>query len=84
MIEKMYLQAWTVLKFLQPKLWRYYKMEERMSRKGGNIMENLVPKTIRIDPTLWHKARVKALSENMTLQDLILKLLEGYLGKEAN
>ena len=47
-------------------------------------MENLVPKTIRIDPTLWYKARVKALSENMTLQDLILKLLEGYLGKEAN
>lgn len=59
-------------------------MEERMSRKGGNIMENLVPKTIRIDPILWHKARVKALSENMTLQDLILKLLEEYLGKEAN
>ena len=54
------------------------------SLKGGNIMENLVPKTIRIDPKLWHKARVKALSENMTLQDLILKLLEGYLGKEAN
>ena len=47
-------------------------------------MKNLVPKTIRIDPTLWHKARVKALSENMTLQDLILKLLEVYLGKEAN
>ena len=28
----MYLQARTVLKFLQPKLWRYCKMEERMSR----------------------------------------------------
>ena len=47
-------------------------------------MENLVSKTIRIDSNLWHKARVKALSENMTLQDLILKLLEEYLGKEAN
>ena len=42
-----------------------------------------VAKTIRIDPELWHKARVKALSENMTLQDLILKLLKGYLGKEV-
>ena len=44
----------------------------------------IVAKTIRIDSNLWHKARVKALSENMTLQDLILKLIKRYLGKEAN
>ncbi len=34
-----------------------------------------VTKSIRIDPDLWHKAKVKALGEKMTLQDLIVKLL---------
>ncbi len=43
-----------------------------------------VAKTIRIDPELWHKARVKALTRGMTLQDLISKLIREYLGKEAN
>jgi len=38
-----------------------------------------VTKSIRIDPELWHKARVKALSERMTLQDLIASLLAEYL-----
>jgi len=38
-----------------------------------------VTKSIRIDPELWHKARVKALSERMTLQDLIASLLTEYL-----
>ena len=42
-----------------------------------------VAKTIRIDPDLWHKARVKALVQNMTLQELIPKLLKEYLGKEV-
>ncbi len=41
-----------------------------------------VAKTIRIDPELWHKARVKALTRGMTLQDLISKLIREYLGKE--
>ena len=41
----------------------------------------LVTKSIRIDPELWHEARVKALSEKMTLQDLITKLLKQYLKK---
>ena len=40
---------------------------------------NKVSKSIRIDPELWHKARVKALSERMTLQDLIASLLTEYL-----
>jgi len=41
-----------------------------------------VTKSIRIDPDLWHKARVKALAEKMTLQDLIAKLLTEYLKKK--
>ena len=41
-----------------------------------------VTKSIKIDPELWHKARVKALSENMTLQELIAKLLIEYLKKK--
>jgi hypothetical protein len=39
-----------------------------------------VTKSLKIDPELWHRARVKALSENMTLQELIVKLLT-YLKK---
>ncbi len=42
-----------------------------------------VTKSIRIDPDLWHKARVKALGEKMTLQDLIVKLLTEYLKKKG-
>ena len=42
---------------------------------------NKVAKSLKIDPELWHRARVKALSENMTLQDLIVKLLTVYLGE---
>jgi hypothetical protein len=41
----------------------------------------LVTKSIRIDPELWHEARVKAMSERMTLQELIAKLLTEYLKK---
>ncbi|MBC8178645.1 MAG: hypothetical protein H8E19_14675 [Deltaproteobacteria bacterium] len=41
----------------------------------------LVTKSIRVDPELWHEARVKALSEKMTLQELIPKLLKEYLEK---
>ena len=42
-----------------------------------------VTKSIRIDPDLWHKARVKALSERMTLQDLIASLLTEYLKEKG-
>ena len=42
-----------------------------------------VTKSIKIDPELWHRARVKALSENMTLQQLIAKLLMKYLGERG-
>lgn len=40
-----------------------------------------ITKSIRIDPELWHKARVKALSEKTTMQDLITRLLTEYLKK---
>ena len=40
-----------------------------------------VTKSIRIDPDLWRKARARALSESMTMQDLITKLLTEYLKK---
>ena len=42
-----------------------------------------VTKSIRIDPDLWHKARVKALSERMTLQDLVAVLLTEYLKEKG-
>ena len=42
-------------------------------------MEDKVTKSIRMDPELWHKAKVKALSEKTTMQELISKLLTEYL-----
>jgi predicted HicB family RNase H-like nuclease len=40
-----------------------------------------ISKSIRIDPELWHKAKVKALTERITMQDLITRLLTEYLKK---
>jgi len=42
----------------------------------------VVSKSIRVDPELWHKARIKALAEGMTMQDLIEELLIEYLKKK--
>ena len=44
----------------------------------------LVTKSIKVDPELWHKARVKALSKKMTLQELIPRLLKQYLEDEGD
>ena len=41
----------------------------------------IVTKSIRVDPELWHQAKVKALTEKTTMQDLIAKLLTEYLKK---
>ena len=38
-----------------------------------------VTKSIKIDPELWQKARGKALSEGMTMQQLVASLLTEYL-----
>lgn len=43
----------------------------------------LVSKAIKIDPELWHNARVKAMAERMTLQELIAKLLTEYFKKKG-
>ena len=56
-------------------------LQMRPPQKGVKNMEK-VTKSIRIDPELWHRARVKALSEKMALQDLIAKLLKEYLKEE--
>jgi hypothetical protein len=42
-----------------------------------------VTKSIRVDPELWHEARVKAMIEKKTMQDLITELLVQYLGKKG-
>jgi hypothetical protein len=42
---------------------------------------DLVSKSIKVDPELWRDARVKALSESLTMQELIEKLLKAYLKK---
>ncbi|HWR59052.1 MAG TPA: hypothetical protein VN328_09210 [Thermodesulfovibrionales bacterium] len=43
-------------------------------------MEKVV-KSVKVDPELWHRAKVRALSEKMTVQQLIVKLLTEYLGE---
>jgi hypothetical protein len=42
-----------------------------------------VTKSIKIDPELWHKSKVKAMSEHKTMQDLIRDLLTEYLKKKG-
>ena len=42
-----------------------------------------VTKSIRIDPDLWHRARVRALTEKMSLQDLVARLLIEYLKEKG-
>jgi hypothetical protein len=42
-----------------------------------------VTKSIKIDPELWHKAKVKALGEHKTMQTLIKDLLTAYLKKKG-
>lgn len=48
--------------------------------KKGYGMEKVV-KSVKVDPELWHRAKVRALSEKMTVQQLIVKLLTEYLGE---
>ena len=43
----------------------------------------LVTKSIRVDPELWRDVRAKAISKDMTMQDLINKLLKQYLEKKG-
>ena len=47
------------------------------------VRVKLVTKSIRVDPELWREARAKAISEDMTMQDLIDTLLKQYLKKKG-
>jgi len=38
-----------------------------------------VTKSIRIDPKLWRRARVRAVGEGRTIQDLVAESLRKYL-----
>ena len=40
-------------------------------------------KAVRVDPELWNKARVKALSQGVTMENLITQLLKEYLKKKG-
>lgn len=71
--------------FLEKELTSFYNITIfciKENKERGDAMEK-VTKSIKIDPELWHRARVKALSENMTLQELIAKLLIEYLGEKG-
>jgi len=37
-------------------------------------------KSVRVKPEIWLKARVKALSQGLTMEELINKLLTQYTG----
>jgi hypothetical protein len=41
-----------------------------------------VTKSIRIDPKLWRRARVRALGEGRTIQDLVADSLRRYLAEK--
>lgn len=38
--------------------------------------------SIRIDPELWHRAKIYALESHMSISELVEKLLEKELGKK--
>jgi predicted HicB family RNase H-like nuclease len=55
-----------------------------MVTKDTNTREDgmeRVTKSIKIDPKLWRRARVQALSEGKAIQDLVAELLAEYLKK---
>ena len=45
-------------------------------------MGELKNQFVRVEPKLWRRARVQALSEDRTMQDLIAGLLREYLKEE--
>jgi hypothetical protein len=49
----------------------------------GKAEEKKVTMSVKVNPDLWHKARVKALGENKTMQALIDDLLTNYLKKKG-
>jgi hypothetical protein len=55
-------------------------MAQRTHDKADDVEK--VTKSIRIDPKLWRRARVRALEEGRTIQDLVADSLRKYLAKE--
>ena len=51
-----------------------------MPQKGDNSAKKETT-SIRINPELWHKAKVYALENHMTIGELVEKLLENELNK---
>jgi len=45
-------------------------------------MNKVVTKSVKIEHDIWHKARVKALGQGLTMQDLVAKLLTKYLDSQ--
>lgn len=46
-------------------------------------MTGKVAKSIRVDPELWKQAKIKALGDDLTLEELIDRLLREYTEKEG-
>ena len=55
-------------------------MAQEALNEGDNVEK--VTKSIRIDPKLWRRARVRALGEGRTIQDLVADSLRKYLAEK--
>ena len=55
-------------------------MAQKTPKKADNVEK--VTKSIRIDPKLWRRARVRALGEGRTIQDLVADSLRKYLAEK--
>ena len=53
---------------------------QKAPNKGDNVEK--VTKSIRIDPKLWRRARVRAVGEGRTIQDLVADSLRKYLAEK--
>jgi len=41
-----------------------------------------VATSIKIDPSLWKKAKIEAIKEDLELSELVEKAIEAWIGKE--
>ncbi len=46
--------------------------------------EQIIRTTIRVPQKLWDSARHKAIDENLSLQDLVIKALVKYVGYKGD
>lgn len=46
--------------------------------------EQIIRATIRVPQKLWDSARHKAIDENLSLQDLVIKALVKYVGYKGD